>query len=578
MSDTYLSESSVLQGLNPDILPELTTSDFESTAPCVIKRKINPNEDGADFENMVFSGEFKTNDDRNDPSTFFITVNREGPEDGASKDHFNNGYGVAVMPLSAQSAADNRLNVFVVDNSLAIPTVVLENVVHTGWGDMPYIKAVNTTLDPGTTYSYELRFGQNGTFEFYMAEKGSLLVLIISQGAYQPQADGTYYGVSCGYTEGYVWQVDNLGLSYVTGKYPVHEYLLSADDFSESFALKCYGNASGYDGGPTAEYGIKMYVLDYSTSPTSWHLVDSHSQGPGEGNFLLSGADLSVLQYSSPSDGFIRVVVVGDYPSSYLNNIDAFLNVDQIYAENWNDQYAHVGGMGDVYIQETALPNEYVIDLYNVDGEEWLMATNTKILGDFHLPMAWITLVNTIDAAGNVTGTLVLGTDYTIYIDDEYRTFSADERKKIILVGGGGINIRITYLTFDNVEHVDTYIVSELRRMVCADLLAFVKIPMELYVTLDYRGSASRTTLQSALSNWVMGESGSTITTGDIETLLEALDDVTSVEAEISVVKHAQNGNPSTVTGTSLTLDDSEYEQWIMFNDSTHIAFTPDSD
>lgn len=577
MGDTYLSESSVLQGLNPDILPELTSSDFESTAPCVIRRKTNPTGDGTDFENMVISGKFKTNDDRNDPSTFFITAYREGPEDGESIDHFNNGYGIAIMPLSAQSAIDNRLNIFVVDNSLAVPTVVLENVVHTGWGDMPYIKAVNTTLDPGTTYNFELRFGQDGTFEFYMAPDGSLLSLIISQGAYQHQSDGTYYGVSCGYTEGYVWQVDNLGLSYVTGKYPVHEYLLSADDFSESFAIKCYGNASGYNGGPTAEYGVKMYVLDYLTS--LWHLVDSHTQAPGDGNFLLSGADLSVSQYSSPEDGFIRVVVIGDFPSSYLNNLDAFLNVDQIYAENWNDQYAHVGGMGDVYIQETALPNEYVIDLYNVDKEEWLMATNTKILGDFHLPMAWITLVNTIDAAGNVTGTLVLGTDYTIYIDDEYRTYSADERKKIILVGGGGINIRITYLTFDNVELVNTYIISELRRMVCADLLAFVKIPMELYVTLDYRGSASRTALQSALSNWAMGESEDTVDYDKIKTLLEALDDVTSVDVELlSVVKHAQNGNPSTVTGTSLTLDDSEYEQWIMFNDNTHIAFSPNSD
>lgn len=578
MSDElYLSTSEILTGLNPDILPEVDEAEFDSTAPSVIRRISNPSGDGTDFENMVLAGTFSTNDDRNDPSTLFITAYRRGPDDGEDREHFYNGYGIALMPLSKQAAADNRYNVFVVDNSLAYPRVVLENVVHTGWGDMPYIAATSTTLDPDKDYAFELRFSSNGAFKFYMAEVGAALVEIISQGAYQQQADGTYYGLSASYTEGYVWSIDSFSISYLGNKYPLHEYLLDGSEFSSSFVLKCYAYASGYNGGPGSDYGVKMFAYNYFTE--AWDLIDSHSYGPGGGSFLLTSDDLSIAHYVSPSDEYIRVVVIGEHYSSYDDSVEGYLFVDEMYAENWNTAYSHAGGMGDIYLQETALPTEHEIEIYNVDQSEWLMANNSKIEGDFHLPMAWITLVQSITAMGVVIADLVEGVDYTIVVDDEYRRYSADERNKIVFAGGGGINVRITYLTFDNVEAVQSYVEIDTRRNICDDLLAFVCTPWELYVELDYRGSESRSTLRSTLSDWVMGESEATIEDHDIEAVLQALENVTNVQVEtFSVVKHQKDGGSSTETADSFTLSNEDYQQYVMFNDATHITFTAESD
>jgi hypothetical protein len=578
MSETYLSSSGIVTELNPDILPELSAADFNYTAPCAIRQSSDNAGDGTDFQNKVLSGTFMTNDTRNDPGTLFITAYRKGPDDGAEIDHFYNGYGVAIMPLNAQAAADGRYNIYVVDNALATRQVVLENVVHTGWGDLSYLAAVSATLDPETEYSFELHFGAGGTLEFYMAEKGSPLgAAKITYGSYQHQAQGTYYGVSASKTAGYTWSIDNIALSYKTDKYACSLFLLDGSVFSDTFNVKASAYGMGYDVADPLGYGIKMYVLNYSTDPYSWDLVDSHTNGPGS-TFLLNSGSLSTTTYMSSLDDYIRVLLVADNPSSFSNSVEGYLFVDTVYAENWNTGYTNVGGRGDIYLHETSQPTEYQIDMYGVDDFEWLRASNDKIQGDFHLPMPWITKVEQINASGIAIATLVLGIDYTIEIYDEYKRFSSDEQTKIHFTAPG-INVRVTYLSFPNVESVQDYIDNEYRRNTCDDYLAFVNEPWELFITLNSRGSYTRSDLRTALTNYVMGEVETTLTESEIDALLQALDNVTSVEVDsMTVYKHRQDGTIDTETATTLTLDDPGFQQFMLFNDSTHILFTADSD
>jgi hypothetical protein len=46
----------------------------------------------------------------------------------------------------------------------------------------------------------------------------------------------------------------------------------------------------------------------------------------------------------------------------------------------------------------------------------------------------------------------------------------------------------------------------------------------------------------------------------------------------MTVYKHRQDGTIDTETATTLTLDDPGFQQFMLFNDSTHILFTADSD
>lgn len=578
-STIYLSSSGIITGLNPDILPELTASDFDSTAPSAIRRSTDHEGDGTDFQHKVMSGTFMSDDTRNDPGTLFITAYRKGPEDGGDTERFYSGYGIAIMPLNAQSAVDNRYNIYVVDNSLAIPQVVLEDVVHTGWGDMPYLATVSVTMNPNAEYSFELRFGAGGTLEFYMAEKGSALgAAVITYGAYQHQSQGTYWGVSASYTDGYTWSIDNIALSYTVDKYAANLFLLDTSIFTDDFTVKTSAYAMGYDVADPLGYGIKMYVYNYSTGV--WYTNGTtmeHTDGPGS-EILLESGELALSTYASPSDGYARVLLVADNPSSFDNSVEGYIYIDTIYAENWNTGYVNVGGKGDIYLHESSQPSEYQIDMYSVSDFEWLRASNTKIVGDFHLPMPWIPKVEQIDALGNVIATLVLNIDYTIDIYDEYRRFSSDEQNKI-LFATPGINVRITYLTFDNIELVQDYVDDEYRRNTCDDYLTFVSEPWELFITLDGRGSYNRVDIRNALVTYVMGSIEDEIDDHSIETILQALDNVTNMQVDsMTVYKHRKDGNIETETADTLTLEESGFQQFMMFNDATHILFTADSD
>ena len=578
MSETYLSSSGVLVGLNPDILPELTEAEFETTAPCAIRRSTDHEGDGADFQYKVMSGSFMTSDTRNDPGTLFITAYRKGPLDGQTKDVFYGGYGIAIMPLNAQASVDGRYNIYVVDNSLATRRVVLENVVHTGWGDLAYLAATSVTLDPDTEYSFELRFGAGGTLEFYMAAKGSPLgAAVITYGAYQHQSQGTYYGVSASYTGGYTWSLDNIALSFTTDKHAANLFLLDGSIFTDGFNVVASAYAMGYDVADPLGYGIRMYALDYSGNIPTWVLVDSHSNGPGD-VILMNSGELALATYVSPSDSYIRVLLVSENPSSFDDSVDSYLYVDTIYAENWNTAYTNVGGKGDIYLHESSQPSEYLIDMYNVDDFEWLRASNTKIIGDFHLPMPWVTKVEQINASGVVIATLVLGADYDIEIYDEYRRFSTDEQNKMVFATPG-INVRITYLTFDDAESVQEYIDDARRRNTCDDYLAFVCEPWELFITLEGRGSYTRADIRTALVAYIMGEVEDTFEDHDVETELESLENVTSMQVDsMTVWKHRQDGTIDTETADTFTLEEVGFQQFMMFNDATHILFTADSD
>ena len=575
---TYLSASGILTGLNPDILPELSESDFVYSAPSAIRRSVDIKGDGTDFHNKSITGSFMVDDTRNDPGALFISAYRAGPLDGQDLARYYSGYGIVIMPLNAQAAVDGRPNLFVVDNSLATRKVVLENVVHTGWGDMAYLASVSVTMDPDVEYSFDLRYGAGGTLEFYMAPKGSAMgAAKITYGAYQHQAQGTYWGVSASYTDGYTWSVDNLSLSNLNPKYSTSLHLLDGSIFTDDFEVVASGFGEGYDPLNPLGYGIIMYVLDNSTDPATWTPVDSHTEGPG-GSFAMSSGSLDLATYVSTADSYVRVLFVIDYPSDFDNRVEGYLSIDTVYAHNWNTGYVNVGGKGDIYLHESSQPSSYQIDMYNVDASEWLTAVNSKIQGDHHLPMVWIPKVEQINGAGVVIATLTLGIDYTIDVYDEYRTFSSDEQKKI-LFAAPGINVRITYQTFDNVETVQEYVDDEYRRNTCDDYMVFVREPWVPTITLEYHGSASRTTLQDALTAYINGEVEDTFDDNDVETVLQALDNVTNVQVKsMTVVKYRKDGNEDTETADSFTLEDSKFQQFILFNNATHIAFTTDSD
>jgi hypothetical protein len=588
MADVVLTSSGAVSGADPDdLLPELTDPEFAYTAPGVIRRLPAPQGDGHDFDDVVMTGRFKTTDDRNDPSLLFITAYRRGPNGGEPGETFRfyDGYGIAVMPLNGQSAIDGRNNIFVVHNSTAVRTVVLDKVIHTGWGDAAYLASVSESLDPDTWYAFRLRYLTNGGLEFYLAEEGSPFpgTPTISWGAYQHgMTDEAYYGMASNYSDGEQWSFEDFYISYYTSRYPVAFFELDATEFPEKCYVIARAYATGWDDGtgtPDAP-GIKMWGYNYSTE--TWDLLDSHTNKPGTGELTLYSDALAMAEYRSPADDYIRIVLIGDYPSSFADENDSYLFIDTVYAENWSTDFAHIGGKADIYLKDSTQMVQHTMDIYNVDSIELLIPDNAHITTGLARPIMWITSMELIDGGGSGTGVfLTEGVDYSFDVTQypEYR-YSAREMDRLLFeIGIVGSNVRVTFWTYDNIEAAQDYIDNPSRRNSTDDVIARTCNPWRISsLVLDYRGSLSDAEIRQLVVDYILGSAGSTLTWNEIEDYINAQDNVLDLNIESwQVDEYANNGDITIHTDEDdLTLDDPTHQMWAIL--VTDISFTAGSD
>lgn len=598
MADVVLTSSGIVPGASPDdILPELTPADFAYTAPGIIRRLPAPLGDGHDFDDTVLSGQFMTSDDRNDPGLLFITAYRQGPtQDPEATFKFYDGYGIAVMPLNGQSAADGRHNIFVVRNSTAVREVVLDRVIHTGWGDAAYLASVSKPLDPDTWYSFKLKFRPDGGLDFYLTERGVPFQVepTLSWGAYRHgMTNATYYGIATSYSDGHQWSLEDFYISYYTNRHPIAYFEMDAASFPDGCYASARAYATGWDDANNDREapGIKMLGYNYATA--SWDLLDYHRNKPGtSGGMLLASSKLPVSTYRSPADKRIRIALIGEFPSNLEQQAESNLFVDTIHLENWNTAYVHVGGKADIYLRDSSQLAQHTMDLYNVDAQEWLVPDNTHIATGLVRPVMWVTSIELIDAQGHGTGVfLTEDTDYS-FDAAPYPSlrYSARERCRLLFEPGVvGSNVRITFLTYNAIETVQTYIDNPSRRNSTDDYLARACNPWRISsLVLDYRGSLSRTEIRQLVVDYVLGMAGGTLSWDELEDYLNKQENVTDVDVvSWQVDEYADNGDVTThsddvaLPGSggrrrAITMTDEAHQMWAIL--PTDVSFTAGSD
>lgn len=572
---TIISESGTLVGYVPeDLIPEETTPEFVYTAPIAMRQLPGT----APFLGTTITGRFTTTDEREIPSLAFITAYRDVPAVTKPIAHYYDGYGIAIRPSTNAS----MLNIFVVDNALAVPTVVLENVVHTGWGEMAYLAATHADIAPNTSYNFRLDLNSANALSFWVwPASGSMgLVPTLSYGAYDPQADGDYLGIACSKTEGYFWDWDELGVSYHDPRHAAHYCRIVCDDFDAPFTLRAYAYAEGYDSVTSASrFGIDMYVWNYTLS--EWELWDSHVNGPGglADNIMLEASELPPLSYLGITDNLAahtkvaQVLLISRYPSAFDEAVDSTLAIDYIYAASWNSKAAHVGGMGDIYLKTGSNPMAASFDIYNVDALERIAATNSHITETITWPILWISSVQLLDGTGQPTGiNLTPITNWAFGVYDANLRFSTRDRCYMTFAGVIGGNVRVNYYTEPAVSSAQAILDSDLSRNVTDDYLAKAYAPYELYIEASYTGSAHPTTVRDALA---LALNGQVITTVDYDTLEASMQSVSGVSnasiAALSAIRHNTDGSADLIDSTDDAITLGARQQFVMVPDARHI-------
>lgn len=575
---TVISESGTLEGYEPDdLIPEVVEPEFIYTAPIAMRELPGT----APFLGTTITGRFKTTDDRTVPSLAFITAYRDIPEVEKPVAHYYDGYGIALRP----STDSDMLNVFVVDNSLTVPTVVLENVVHTGWGEMSYLAAIHADISPNIEYNFRLDINTANALRFWIwpASGSMILAPTLTYGAYDPQSEGRYLGISCSKTESYFWDWDALGVSYHDPRHAAQYFRLVCDDFLDTLTIRAYAYAEGYDDVSVAsQYGIKMYVWNYKTA--EWELHDEHTNGPGGlvENILLEAENLDVADYLgivTAIAGHTRVaqvLLLATYPSEFDEAVDSTLAVDYIYAETWNTRSAHVGGMGDIYLKTSSNPTAASFDINGVDALERLSANNTHIDGDIEWPILWISSIQLLDGTGQPTGIILTPiTNWAFGVYNPDLRFSTRDSCYLLFAGVVGANVRVNYYTEPAVASAQDILDSDTSRNVTDDYLAKAYTPFELYIEAKYVGSAHPTTVRDALALNINGELLTSVSYDDIEIWMQAVENLSNAQVtSMTALMHDTDGSVVSVSPTDETITLTDRQQFILVPDARHITLT----
>jgi len=583
MAEQILGESGVVTGYEDDVIPDPSLEPEEYRAPVCIRKlsgKLDADTGEPTFENTGISGTFRSNDDRTDPLIAFITANRNADESGQLISHFYDGYGVAIMTTTAQGVADGKPNIFIVDSSLARKDVVLENVLHTGWGDYAYMAAITKEILPNINYHFKLIFRSNGALEFTIWEAGTAEpVPDITYGATSLLSAGEYWGVSLSDCQGHqvVWTA--LHLHNVDDSYAGHYYKIKATAFPDTFNVSLHGwgdllNSAGV-------YGIRLFVMNFTSTPNGWDLLGHHTYGPGDiENCYMLVEGLSRAVYAD-ADDYVHIMVLSDHQSDYDLASDSRINIDEVKLEAWSDDQVHVGGSGDVYIHETTGLEENYIDIENVDIQEWFNASNAKITGTLILPLVLIRGIELLDAVMQPTGVfLVPLVDWTFQVSEPDLRYSTRENNYFIFAAPGS-NVRIHYYTYPTVLQAQEITEELSRQNAVYDLLIKCMTPYEVFIEADRVSDNMPYEDRDYLVSWINSPHHEELSLSGVAEALQEFEGVRDITVtRIRVLVHNQDGSVDEIIAdpatdvTSISLTYPEIEAFVIIDDTDHVIFS----
>lgn len=561
----------------PD-LPDALANNNDFSSPIVIKHlsgKIDENGDPT-FLGTAISGSLKCTDTRDDSHMIFITAMRPG--DVSEPTHYYAGYGMALRMLTSEGISDQRLSLFVVDNSLASRTVVAEDKLHTGWGDYGFLQAMHYPFSPNTQYNYRLKFLANGGLEFYIWNPASSSMPgtpTIAQGAYAPQSAGEYWGISCSNTGGYQTIIPSISLSNTEASYALLYCSLNASGMGSTFSAVANAWAGESD---LTDKGITMHVYKHSAS--GWDPVTaSHNFGAGSSpSIRLELEGLTQGDHADPANGFVDILLISQHASDFNSAIDVLLYVDNPYLESYSTDVAHQGGCTDAWVHDSNGLSYQTIDIMSILGTEWLISSNASITTPLILPCMFIKEIVTIDGAGNELATLTPITDWTFHVfKEDYRYSDLEENYIIFRAGLIGSNVRVKYYTSADIETANAMVRSQLNSPSAYDILVKAMVPNEVFITADVVASLTPAEIMQHIYDYIRSEHRTSISYTDINIYLQAIEGIDDANVtNMYSYRHDIDGDVATITAVSgtLSLGNATIDQFVTYNDTIHMTIT----
>lgn len=450
---------------------------------------------------VVLTGTLQSSDQSTEGRMSYVTVLR----DSASLDPAN-GYGFAWMVGDG-----SKYNVYLVDNSALANDLFIndENVVNPQ-GENAWKAATRLTLVKNISYSYELTIGIDYSMSLKIWQTGNSKpgTPTVSCGAPlgHPSATGTNIGFGVLGTHNYRWWYGGINVTTTTGVHTAALFQLKAHpaDFPDNSSVTIDYYGYGNDGG--SNNGLSAFIRQKIGGNWTWVAAGTNTSNSGtDRNLTHIAKTFTVTSNFRDTNDAVYLLVTSTYASTAVTEVSTYyvaLSGSLLVG-------VHTGGCADIYI---------------TDPTKVLLASNTvtNVAGTVAMSKAngfYIPLHSVIQVQTTIGGQKLLpNVDYVVSSGAgmAYAYSTLENAQLVFNPIWNGFNMTVTYRYYQSGETIQALLDSPENRYTGTSNLAKSIPPAIVSINvLDYRGTASLTTMQNAIAAYVMGVTD-TITFSDI--------------------------------------------------------------
>lgn len=313
---------------------------------------------------------------------------------------------------------------------------------------------------------------------------------VMSMGAryegYEPQANGTDFGIGILDTEQADWLFDDLRIATIVEGHPAALYKLHAPNttYPDDTGARLYLKGTAQDG--LGNYGLTWYLWNNGSS--EWEDIGSNTTSTVTGVIY----NIDAINNYRDVDGYMHVMGMGNNAG-----VEGVLNTDYVKLSTPIPSGIHAGHMTDIYVHA---PTRILRDTKSISAVGYAVDLSTC----FH-PICEIEEVYSDDAGENlVRDSAVAEERYTIVNTAPNYTYSTQENYYISIGTIATDLIDVTYTYFADGELIQAFLDSDDNRIpTCSNLLK-ISPPASITInTLEYRGSIEASDLQTKIARWI---------------------------------------------------------------------------
>lgn len=304
----------------------------------------------------------------------YVTVRRSDTDP-----YPHNGFGFAFCKMSYTETSSGIYNVYLVDNSPLIDEVFMYNqsVVQEN-GVNNFLVAASRPLWNDTTYRFKLRINEYNSARLWILGgsseedsvdldtgladsvynsginySGYLATMSVRSYDYEPQANGSHFGIGVLGTQNGEWKFDDIKIQSIVDNYPFVYYNLkvpsSINGTNEPAVLEWDGYGVWGDSPYTNSSGIQLWIQQNNSPDYTWEKIGTHTWYPGapisERKIRFEMSDIDSYNIG----GYVNV-----YATTTEANAKGKVYTDYIHLSTDLPSGIHQGNMIDVYVKDNA--------------------------------------------------------------------------------------------------------------------------------------------------------------------------------------------------------------------------------